>query len=253
MSNLQFNANNGSPVISDQGVALDATQTATDRQYAPGTRLIHNDGREFVYVEATAAIAAGNPVQVTDVLSLLVDADVDAAAAIGSDTLTGTGDFTSITAAQLAFAAVYINVDPGAGQHRFVKQRIDDDTIRVTEAWDVALTTSSDYVIYRPWAVEPKAATALPARGIAQVAIASGSFGWVQTQGLGNVLVDTSQDPLIAGEIVAVGTAVAGTAQGRTAAALAAADLGSSLGTAVIDVVTDDLAPIYINVGHGSL
>lgn len=248
MSGLLFNSINGSPIISGQGVDIDETQTLAQREYTPGTRIDLSDGRTFVWVEASAALAAGNPVQATDVLSFLVNADVDAVVAIGGDTLTGTGDFSAITGDQLAYAWVYIDAGTGAGQVRWIKNRIDDDVIRITEPWTTALDATSDYIIVRPFTVEPKAATALASPAISQIVIAQDEFGWVQTKGMGHALADGSQDPIIAHEVVTVGTAVAGTVEGRTAAGLAVGDLQGKVGIGIVDVAAlDILTPLYID------
>jgi len=241
---------NSAPVVTS-GVDILADDATPG--FALGTRYCPGDGREFVYVEAIAALAAGNPVQIEDLITgpYLADADVDAAAAAGTDTLTATGDFAALTADQLVNAVVYINgagLADGMGQVRIIKNRLDDNTIQVTEPWTTALTTNSDYVIFRPFGVSPKAATALTSPGIAQGVITINQFGWVQTKGLGHVLVDGSQDPILLGEVVTCGTAVAGTAQGRVAGGLTVGDLQGKLGVGVADTAAvDALAPLYID------
>jgi hypothetical protein len=230
------------------------TQTYTSILDAPvslGSRVITDDGREFVFCEAGGTIAAGNPVQQEDVLSYLINADVDAAQAVGTVRMTGTGDFTAYTAGGLEGAVVYIDgatAAAGSGQQRFIRRVVDANTIEITEAWTTALTTGADYIVYRPFVVQAKAATQLATPGVAQVAIADGSFGFIQTKGLGHALIDGSQDALVANEVCTVGEAVAGTVQGLTNAATTADDIAAKVGVAVADVGTQDiLAPVFIS------
>jgi len=220
--------------------------SATQGKFAPGGRWIGGDGREFVLVQASAAVDAGEIVQITDVLSLLINADVDAVAAIGSDLITGTaGDFTP---GQDEGAVIYIDAATGAGQMRIIKEVVSTATVRISEPLTVALDATSDFVVFRPAVVEPHAAAATVAAGVAQVDIAADSYGWVQVRGLGTVLVDGSEDPIIANRIVTVGLGVAGTAEGPTAAGITVVDLECKVGVGVVDVAALDIAaPIYID------
>jgi hypothetical protein len=248
LSNLGFFISPPASIISGIGAELDES-SSDEGKYKVGTHIGFADGREYVRVFAATALAAGNPVQVTDVIAGgLINADVDAAQAIGTDTLTGTSDFTSYVNGGLEGATVWIDAGTGSGQVRYIKEVLSANQIRVTEDWTTALATDADYIVFRNWAVAPKATTAINSPGIAQYAIAINNYGWVQTKGFGHALADGSQDPLIAGEPIVVGTAVAGTVEGRTAAGLTAADLNSCLGMGLADVAAlDILAPVYIN------
>lgn len=220
--------------------------TTVEGQFGPGAKFVAGDGREFAYVQASAAITAGQVVQVTDVLTYLVNQDVDAASAIGSDLITGTaGDFTL---GQDEGAVIYLDAGTGAGQMRIIKEVVSSATVRVSEPLTVAIDATTDFVVFRPAVVEPHAAAATAAAGVAQVAIAADSYGWIQTRGLGVVNVDGSQDPIVANRLVTVGVAVAGTAEGPTAAGITAVDLECKVGIGVVDVGALDItAPIYID------
>jgi len=246
MSNRQFNVSGGAPVMT----VIELDQDTTDDPFTLGTRAVLADGREYVWGVASAAIAAGEVVQQTEVVVPAINAVVDAVAAIGSFEMTGTGDFSSFVNGGLEEALVYIDGATGAGQLRWIKKVLDDDTIEVTEAWTTALDATSTYIVFGPYKFEPHAAAATGVPGVAQSAITSGSKGWIQTAGFGHVLVDGSQDPLVANRLIVAGDAVAGTAQGFTTAGVTAGDNEAALGYAVIDVAAlDILAPVMINPG----
>jgi len=244
----KFANGNGSPIISSQGVALTETQLPADREYAPGDRIEHVDGREFTFAEATGAIAAGNPVQITDNIGGgLVAGTTTTGSAIGESALIDSAAFAAITADSLGFAYVQILTGTGIGQKRWIKTRVSDDELEVSEPWTTAIAIGDTFTIFRPFAVAAKAATAISTPGVAQVAIASGSFGWIQTAGLGSALCDTSQDPILPGQIVTVGTAVAGTVEGRTGAGTTVADIEGKVGDGVVDITADGLVILNIN------
>jgi hypothetical protein len=226
---------------------VDIGLTDTAAQYTLGAKHEDERGRVFRYVQASGAVTAGAVLQQTDVLSLAVNADVDAAQAANTRVMTGTGDFTVGTEDG---RVVYIDAGTGAGQGRFIERVQDANTIRISEAWTTALATDADFVVFSPYIVEDHAAGATGVCGVAVVAIAASSFGWVQTEGLCMVDIDGSQDPIVANRLVTAGTAVAGTAEGFATGAVAAADLEGIVGYGVIDVGALDItAPVFLNVG----
>ena len=250
-SNRRFDTASGAPVISNTLELTRVYASVRDAPFGLGTKVAFDDGRQFTMCLATANIAAGNPVQRTDVIAPLINADVDAAAAVGTTTLTGTGDFTAYVAGGLEGAIVYIDgaaAGDGAGQTRFIKRVVDANIIEVTEPWTVALTVTADYLVYRLDAVGPKATGFLPVAGVAYAAIAANSVGCIQTRGLGQVLVDGSEDPLVASELCVPGGAVAGTVEGFTAGGTTADEVASAIGSAIADVAALDItAPCFIS------
>lgn len=239
---IRFFTPSGTPV-DIQNIALDADDATA--QEVLGTRIAFADGREYVYVEASTALVAGSPVQVTDRIAPLLNADIDAVAAIGDTEVVATGDFTNDN---VVGAMIWFDDNTGAGQQRIITRRIDDDTVRFDEPLTVALDATTDYLVQRLYTVEPKATTAVTTPAVAQYIITLNQFGWVQTLGLGHGLLDVSADPLVAGELCVVGTAVAGTIEGLTAAATTVDDLASTVGVAWADSANaaDLLVPISI-------
>lgn len=247
MSERGFFRTGHAPIISGVGADLDDV-SADEAKYSRGTRLFTGDG-EFVRVQASAALLEGNSLQQTDMLAPVLDADVDAAAAIGTDRLVGTGDFAAFDADDggIDGAVVYINVGAGAGQARYIRRVVDADTIEVTEPWTIALTTGSDYQVIRPWVVAAKAATALPVAAISKAVATTDQFLWAQVDGLGLVLNDGSDDVIAVGNIVTQSVTGAGLSQGPTGGTATAGDLNGKIGVGVSDTGAGDvLTPVQL-------
>lgn len=166
------------------------TDTTTSPQFNVGQRGQTPDGREWVYVKsASEAISAGMTVVPDAVVSVdTVSSSADALGRIVFITEASAG----WTVGQFAEAWVYVDAGTGVGQYGKIKTNTTDTLELYPEfALGTALSvTDSDITIREPFAVEKAAITSAiqGAVGIAQVAIASGSYGWVQTRGVGLAL-----------------------------------------------------------------
>ncbi len=249
MSELGFFRTGHAPIVSGVGAGLDDVSD-DEAKYTRGSRFFAGCC-EYVRVQASGTLLEGNTLQQRDFLSPVLDADVDAAAAIGTDRLVGTGDFAAFDgdSGGLDGAIVYINVGAGAGQARYIRRVVDADTIEVTEPWTIALTTGSDYQVVRPWVVAAKAATQLPVSGISKAAATDGQFLWAQVDGLGLVLNDGSDDVIAVGDIVTQSATGAGLSQGPTAGTATAGDLNGKIGVGFSDTGAGDvLTPVELDL-----
>jgi len=176
----------------------DVKQTSTTPVFAVGQRAQTPDGNEWVYVKATEAIGNGHVV-----IS-------KATAALGAGTLTsalnGDGKHVIINYSTGGltideYAGKWINIDVGTGIGQVAKIKSNNATT-ITLFDDYALTTSlgadSTAKIIGGFDVRKAVVTSeiQNAKGVAQCAIASGSYGFVQTRGIGMVM---------AGGVVSVG------------------------------------------------
>ena len=168
----------------------DVKQTTTSQgQTAPGQVAQTPDGSTWIYVKSAEAIALGNVV-VPDT-------------AVGVDTVSSStnnlGQIVYITEASAgwtvgAYAGAYGVVDDGTGVGQVFKV-MDNTTDTLILFPSYALTTAlavadSDITLNFPNLVDKSAVTdkAQQATGIAQVAFASGEYGWVMKQGTGTVI-----------------------------------------------------------------
>ena len=168
----------------------DVKQTTTAQgQTAPGQVAQTPDGATWIYVKAAEAINI-NTVVIPD-------------QAVGVDTVSSSannlGQIVYITEASAgwtvgAFAGAYGVVDDGTGVGQVFKV-MDNTTDTLILFPSYALTTAlsvvdSDITLTFPNVVDMSEITdkAQQATGIAQIAFASGEFGWVLKQGTGGVV-----------------------------------------------------------------
>jgi hypothetical protein len=174
--------------------------TTTSPQFNVGQRGQTPDGREFVYVKsASEAISVGMAVVPDTVVAVDTVSSSDDAL---ERTVYITKASAGWTVGRFAEAWVYVDAGTGVGQAGRIKTNTTDTLELYPEfAFGTDLSVAdSDITIREPWSVEKSAVTSeiQGCVGIAQVAIASGSYGWVQTRGVGVAL---------AGEALTVGAA----------------------------------------------
>jgi len=207
------------------------------------------DGRVFRWIKANGNIAKGEVVAAGTVISPAEDADVDAAAAAGTNLLVANGDFANDDYGPGWF--VYIDAGAGAGQLREIDCVVDDNTIRIKGTWDTALDNTSDYIIFSPFYVrkaDVSAGDGLIPVGIAQNAISDGNYGWVQVQGIGVALMDgTNGDTLKEGEKCIVSASADGKVEGFSGSTTAD-EAANTIGHALAGVDADQLVPIWIDL-----
>jgi len=165
------------------------TDSTTTANFKLGERAQTPDGREWVYVKAAEAILANQAVVPDAVVDVdTVSSSTDALGRIVYITEASAG----WTVGQFENAWVVVNDGTGVGQAGRIKTNTVDTLELYPEfAFATALAVaSSDIVIREPFHVD-KAAVSVDIQGcvgIAQIAIASASFGWVLTRGVGTVL-----------------------------------------------------------------
>ena len=162
--------------------------TPTVPQFKLGERRQTPDGREWTYVKATEAISAGHVVVPTSTSVDTVSSSTDALGRIVYITEASAG----WTVGAYEDAWVFVDAGTGVGQLAKVKTNTADTLELYPEyALSTALSvTDSDITITLRHAVERSAVTDKTQQpvGIAQVALASGDYGWVLTRGDGIVL-----------------------------------------------------------------
>jgi hypothetical protein len=210
-----------------------------------GQRAQTPDGREFVYVKAAEAILA-NEVVVPDAVVAVdtVSSSTDGLGRIVYITEASAG----WTVGEFAEGWVYVDAGTGVGQAGRIKTNTVDTLELYPEfAFSTALSvTDSDITIRQPFNVDAAAITSAiqGAVGISQIAIASGSYAWVLTRGVGTVLAGES---LIVGSNFTTGDDTEGTViKGITAeGAFDAQSLGYCL---VANASADTAALVWVEI-----
>lgn len=192
-------------------------QTTTNQQFAPGQRGTTPDGRDWVYVKASANVVKN---------SAVVPAAVTSVGTTISSSANNLGQIVYITkaaagwtAGQFANGNVQINAGTGSGQSAKIIGNTSDTLILAPEnALTTALSTDSTMAIWTQWLVRPSVVTTKVqnATGIAQIAFTANDYGWVLTRGIGNVV--TSGTLVIGKSFVTGGTTAGEVLPGTTGA-----------------------------------
>lgn len=166
-----------------------ARQTTTNKQFKLGERAATADGREWVYVKADTALANGS-VAVPNAQTAVdtVSSSTDALGRVVYITEASAG----WTVGQFEDGWVVVDAGTGVGQIAKIKTNTADTLELYPEyALSTALAVAdSDITISTPSLVDKSAVTdnAQQAQGIAQVAFSASDYGWILTNGVGNVL-----------------------------------------------------------------
>lgn len=231
-------------------------------------------GGEWKLIQATTAIAKGALVRAVNNTGIVINQDIDAAAAAGTQKVTGTGDMTTTALVNADFGAYastvsvedaheiaahghsyFFGTDDGAqqGQWGCVFKRYDNDSVDVyfwhstTGKINTALTASADYVIFTKTRVEYTTEPTDMTVGVAQKAITANYFAWVKVFGPAVVLLDTDDNPVQTDDQMLIpSTTTDGYASG-TSATITAAEVAASIGRAVIDQTADGMIYADIN------
>lgn len=172
-------------------------QTSTSANFNVGQRASTPDGRDWVYVKASAAAAKN---------AVVVPAAVTSVAATISSSTNNLSQIVYITKAAAGwtagqFANGWVLIDGGTGTGQTAKIIGNtSDTLQLAPetALTTALSTDSTMKIWTQFLVRSSVITTKiqNATGVTQVAFAQNDFGWVLTRGQGGVL---------AGEVLVVG------------------------------------------------
>ena len=175
----------------------DVYGTETTPQVKLGQRSSTPDGREWVYVKANTALALGS-VAVPDAVTAVdtVSSSTDALSRIVYITKASAG----WTVGQFEDAIGVVDDGTGAGQTFKVKTNtVDTLELYPETALSTALAVADSDITLRTMSEVDKAAITSKVQsavGVAQVAIAASSYGWLLTEGDGAVL---------AGEVLVIG------------------------------------------------
>lgn len=190
--------------------------------------------------------------------------------AVGTNRLIDTGNFAALTAADLegASGVTLGTLANGGGQIFHVKKRHSDDELevlvkwattaasvasRVTDGkWAVALTTSSTFEIVMTGLVED-ATDGLPPSGVCLLPVDASvaPYFYAKVTGECPVLVDDSDNDILAGELVTVSPSTDGHVEGPNATVIpTATELAGYVGIAKTgEVGFDCLALIDLDIG----
>ena len=193
-------------VIIPQDLAIESST-----QKVPlGTRHESFNGKVYRYCKANEALDAGA------ILTMVNIADGDADASVGAVLNDAAVTFTAETVGAL------VKINAGTKGIDDVPNRVlsqTDNQLVLETAWSADLTTSEDYVVYKPFLVEECDAADERIYGVTNIDVTSGNFFWMQIQGhVDAVLVAGDTDAIVQYEGI-VSSAAAGVAKGLTAAA----------------------------------
>ena len=206
--------------------------------------------RFFRYQKVEEAFAIG---QVSMISTYIVDADVDAVAAIGATTLTGTGDFTADNFNDGTYPSAFVSINAdtaGVGQTRSIngnRGSVNVLSLETGNGWDTALAVTSDYVVYDLNYVsladtDDVSARASAVMGVAISAVTDEYWAWFQVGGFCPLVrcVGTTDAAIRGALLTASGTA--GACRGPTAGGTTADDVASAFGMALTDHSSADSA-----------
>lgn len=176
--------------------------SSSTKEHAYGQRGLTNDGREFRYCRAGELLVTGDLYTNAAVNTNFNGMTVQAAAAIGDSAIAVTLGGTAVTANMFDEGYLMVYGGTGIGQQFQIKSHTVQATTTGTCTFTVygklavALTTADSKitVIKNPYVdivKVPTTPTGIPV-GVAQYAIASGEYGWIQTSGLAGVLSDAT-------------------------------------------------------------
>lgn len=213
------------------------------------------DGRWWIYLQASVTLAQGNAVEPASYAA--INADVDAAAAVDTIRVTGTGDFTAATLVDMTptlknghIYTLWIDAGAAQGQGGPIIRRVDNNNVDVyfINSNDgkiaTALTTTSDFIVYTLTRI--KKATTVHATLVLgyvqrQGGITDEYWFWALAKGEGLGLIDTSGTAIVGGTPVTTGPDD-GTLEGVDTSAAAEAFFRSGYG--ILDQDADGLIPI---------
>ena len=225
------------------GLTLNETPSSTKL----GCRAVSNDGREYRYALAGGtALVVGKLQQSAAEITNHQDLTPTAAAAIAATSITVTLGNTAATANYYAGGFALITTSTGVGyMYRIASNPAANASATIVLTLDDAITiataTSSRVDLYpSPYQsviVNPTTASSAPV-GVAISAITNAQYGWIQTKGISNVLMD--------------GTGVVGTAQVASNAVAGAVEpltgVQAAVGTLLTGVADQQYGAILLNL-----
>lgn len=175
-------------------------KSSSTQEHSLGVKVTANDGREFRYIKAGEAIAAGYLVQTT-LEHTNHESRTPTAADIGATTITSAMGATAMNANEYAGGWLVVTNTPGNGlmyeiDHHAAVLSSGTATLYLKDPLKVALTSSSRFdLVHNPYKDclvfdgGNGTETGIPL-GVATTAIASGEYGWICVTGVVSCLAD---------------------------------------------------------------
>ncbi len=210
-----------SPNISIAPVELYSSSSSTGEGTDFGAKVTTGDGRAFRWTKAGGSALVPGKLQQAAAQDTTNQQNLGvSAAAAGTYTVTVT-DSVTLAANALTNGVLAVTTGSGVGYLYGIASNTaaaaSGFTITLSDPIQVALSTTSkiDVIpnVYSGVIVNPASASSSPV-GVAISPIASGSYGWIQTEGAANVLADGA---ITAGQSVYASSAVAGAVSSATA------------------------------------
>ncbi len=197
------------------------------------------NGKVYYYCQANEALTAGailTPVNLFD-----GDCDASSGAVLNDAAVT----FTAAT------VGAYVIINAGTNSITDAPNRVLSYTANalvLENEWSADLTTSEDYVIYKPYLMEMCDAAGEKVFGVTPAAgVTSGNYFWMQVKGYcDKCLVIGSTDPIVQHEGL-VSSSTEGTAKGMTAAGTTTDEADKSCMHAVVPTALQQPIPIVLN------
>lgn len=232
------------PFITD----INPSQSDAVQQHQLGQLAYDRAGRAYRYVLAGAsALVTGNLIQQAARDTAFTDMAVQAAAAVGANTISVTLGGTSTTANLFVGGTLAITVTPGIGQtFTIAKHTVATNgttcVFTTEEPVITALTTSSKVTVnsnlYANVIQSPTTRTGKTV-GVAQFAIPLATYGWIGVQGVFAVLSDATIAAV--GESLSASTTTAGAVTKQVT-------LLETIGSAVVLGISAKCEPAYIMI-----
>lgn len=175
----------------------DVRTTSTSQSQDFGAKAESIDGRAWRYASVgSGGLSAGQLGVAEAVASNHTNRTLATGSAVGTNSVAVPLGATAATADQYAQGFLVVNDGTGEGNvYRISGHAAAASsgtlTVNLSEPLTVALTNASDVsLVKNPWKDIVASTTIARAAGVANVAIAASSYGWVQTRGVCSVLAD---------------------------------------------------------------
>ena len=225
---------------------IDVYQQETVASSPLGQLIFGDNGKAFRYVKAGGTLVVGNILQ-APVIDTQFDSMSVPANAVGLQTVTITNGTTALTGGEFIGGSLSVSVAPGLGEEYTILGNgaaISGAslTVYLDRPIRTAWTTSTKVTLRNLWNGVIQCPTTLTGSvaGVAVSAIASGSYGWIQTKGVAGVLSDNSTG--------AVGSdvGVPGATAGSVGVNVAGTGKCNTVGRALRALASGVVVPVYL-------
>lgn len=223
-------------MINAQGVDVESVV----QKIPLGTRFFdEKTGKVYYYAQANEALTKG--ATLTPMIALFDgDCDASSGAVLNDAAVTFTVDTVG----------AFVKINAGTNGENDTPNRVKSFTANqlvLENEWSDDLTTSEDYIVYKPFLVENTDAAGEIIVGVAPIAVTIDYFFWMQSGGIADdVKVIGGTDPIVANEGL-VSSSTAGTAKGLTAGGTTADEADKSNMIAIFGSALTQTVPAIIN------